>query len=66
MVESGREQPGAGQRRERGGSYLEDVCFDAQQAAQKAIKVLLIHRRVRFPYVHDLAELLTLVEQVEG
>ncbi len=43
--------------------YLEDLCFDAQQAAEKAIKALLIHLEVRFPYTHDLAELLTLVEQ---
>lgn len=45
------------------GVYLEDLCFDAQQAAEKAIKAVLIHRKMRFPYVHDLAALLTLVEQ---
>lgn len=45
------------------GVYLEDLCFDAQQAAEKALKALLICRGVRFPYVHDLAELLGLVEQ---
>jgi HEPN domain-containing protein len=43
--------------------YLEDFCFDAQQAAEKALKAFLIYRGVRFPYVHDLAELLGLVEQ---
>ncbi len=43
--------------------YLEDLCFDAQQAAEKAIKAILIYLDVRFPYVHDLAQLLTLVEQ---
>lgn len=43
--------------------YLEDLCFDAQQAAEKAIKALLIYLDVRFPYTHDLTELLTLVEQ---
>lgn len=31
------------------GVYLEDLCFDAQQAAEKAIKALLVSRRVRFP-----------------
>ncbi len=45
------------------GIYLEDLCFQAQQAAEKAIKALLIHRHVDFPYVHDLAQLLTLLEQ---
>ncbi len=43
--------------------YLEDLCFDTQQAAEKAIKAVLIHLRVRFPYVHDLARLLGLLEQ---
>lgn len=43
--------------------YLEDLCFDAQQAAEKAIKAVLIHLDVSFPYVHDLARLLTLAKQ---
>ena len=43
--------------------YLEDLCFDVQQAAEKAIKAVLIHMNVRFPYVHDLARLLALIEQ---
>lgn len=50
-------------RSEIEGVYLEDLCFDAQQAAEKAIKAVLVHEKTRFPYVHDLAELLTLVEQ---
>ena len=45
------------------GVYLEDLCFDAQQAAEKAIKGVLLQRNVSFPYIHDLAELLTLVER---
>lgn len=45
------------------GVYLEDLCFDAQQAAEKAIKALLIVRGVRFPHIHDLAGLLTLLEE---
>ena len=47
----------------RKGVYLEDLCFDAQQAAEKAIKAFLIKLDVDFPYVHDLAELLTLLEK---
>lgn len=43
--------------------YLEDLCFDAQQAAEKAIKAVLLHLGVRFPYVHDLVELLAIVEK---
>jgi len=47
----------------RKGVYLEDLCFDAQQAAEKAIKAFLIKLDVDFPYAHDLAELLTLLEK---
>jgi len=43
--------------------YLEDLCFDAQQAAEKAIRAVLIHLGVRFPYIDDLAQLLALVER---
>jgi len=45
------------------GVYLEDLCFDAQQAAEKAIKALLIKMGVEFPYIHDIAQLLTLLEK---
>jgi len=40
---------------------FEDLCFDAQQAAEKAIKAVLVLRGRRFPKTHDLAELLDLV-----
>lgn len=50
-------------RSEEEGIYLEDLCFHAQQAAEKAIKALLIRHDVEFPYVHDIAELLTLLEK---
>ena len=43
--------------------YLEDLCFQAQQAAEKAIKAVFIARKTPFPYVHDLARLLTLLEE---
>ena len=45
------------------GVYLEDLCFDAQQAAEKAIKAVLLHQIVPFPYTHELSDLLTLVER---
>lgn len=44
-------------------AYLEDLCFDAQQAAEKAIKAVLLKKNLPFPYIHDLSELLTLFEQ---
>lgn len=46
------------------GVYLEDLCFDAEQAAEKALKGLLIYLHQDFPYVHDLAALLAQVEEV--
>jgi HEPN domain-containing protein len=48
---------------QRRGVYLEDLCFSAQQAAEKAIKALLIKYDVKFPYTHDLAKLLPLLEK---
>jgi HEPN domain-containing protein len=44
-------------------AYLEDSCFDAQQAAEKAIKAVFLAQGVTFPYVHDLGRLLTLLAQ---
>ena len=43
--------------------YLEDLCFDAQQAAEKAIKAVFTGRDVEFPYTHDLGRLLSLLEE---
>ncbi len=43
-------------------TYLEDLCFDAQQAAEKALKAVLIAREFAFPYTHDLAKLIKLLE----
>lgn len=45
------------------GVYLEDLCFGAQQAAEKALKAVLIARGIDFPYVHDLARLMTLLDE---
>lgn len=45
------------------GVFGEDLCFDAQQAAEKALKGLLIFYGIPFRFVHDIAELLTRLEQ---
>jgi HEPN domain-containing protein len=42
---------------------LEDLCFQAQQAAEKALKSLLLARGCRPPYTHDLGALLRLIEK---
>jgi HEPN domain-containing protein len=49
--------------RREAGIYLEDLCFQAQQAAEKALKAVLLHHRGTFPYVHDLGVLLGLLEE---
>ena len=43
------------------GVYWEELCFDAEQAAEKAIKAVLIFRKAAFPYVHDLERLLSVL-----
>jgi len=43
--------------------YWEDICFDAQQAAEKALKALLIREGIRFRLVHDIGELISLLKK---
>ena len=40
---------------------LEDLCFHAQQAAEKAIKAVLVFRDVPFPKSHNIRTLLDLL-----
>ena len=42
---------------------LDIVCFHAQQAAEKALKALLLAHGVAYPYRHDLDELLELMPE---
>ncbi len=46
-------------------AYLEDLCFDAQQAAEKALKAVMMSRGIDFPHTHDIARLLSVL-QVDG
>lgn len=41
----------------------EDLCFDAQQAAEKALKAVLLARSIRFRFVYDIGELATLLAE---
>lgn len=41
----------------------EDLCFDAQQATEKALKALLLYKKISFRFVHDIGELLTTLEK---
>ena len=50
-------------QRNASGICLEDLCFQAQQAAEKALKAVLIARRRRLAYTHDLAALFHFIEQ---
>lgn len=43
-----------------GGMY-EQLCFHAQQAAEKSIKAVLLHVGVQFPFTHNLQLLLDLL-----
>ena len=45
--------------------YLEDLCFNAQQAVEKAIKSLLIKYAIDFPFTHDISKLITLLLKTE-
>jgi HEPN domain-containing protein len=45
------------------GALLEDLCFEAQQAAEKAVKAVFVQRGVSFPFIHDLEDLLQRLER---
>ncbi len=40
------------------GIHLEELCYNAQQAAEKAIKAVFVKLGKPFPYTHNLAQLL--------
>ena len=39
--------------------FLEDMCFNAQQAVEKALKAVLQYKGIVYRYVHDIEELIT-------
>lgn len=41
----------------------DDLCFEAQQAAEKAVKAVLLAYGIEFPFIHDLGELLVLLRR---
>lgn len=41
------------------GAFWEDLCFHAQQAAEKAIKAIFVQHGLTFRSTHDLDELIT-------
>ena len=43
---------------------FEDVCFDAQQAVEKALKALIILRGVQVPRTHAISELITMLTEL--
>ena len=45
------------------GAFLEDLCFHAQQAAEKSLKAVYLHFGLSFRYTHDLEELVTGLNQ---
>jgi HEPN domain-containing protein len=45
------------------GGFYEDLCFHAQQAAEKALNAVYLHCGWAFRYVHDLEELITGLRQ---
>jgi HEPN domain-containing protein len=45
------------------GVFLEDLCFEAQQAAEKALKAVCVFYKVEFPKTHSLITLAGLLEQ---
>jgi HEPN domain-containing protein len=40
---------------------LEDLCFHAQQAAEKALKAILVSKSISFPKTHNIRTLIDLL-----
>ena len=47
-------------------AFWDDLCFDAQQAAEKSIKAVLVHRQIDFPKTHNIRALLELLDPTGG
>lgn len=41
----------------------EDLCFDAQQAAEKSIKAVFLHGKLKLPRTHDILNMLGLLQR---
>ena len=44
------------------GVLYEDLCFPAQQAAEKALKAVFVSRKIPYQYTHDINALLSSLE----
>lgn len=44
------------------GVLYEDLCYQAQQAAEKAIKAVFVAEKIPYPYSHDINALLSALE----
>jgi HEPN domain-containing protein len=44
------------------GIFLEDLCFDAQQAAEKSLKAVCVYYNLDFPKTHSLVILMDILE----
>ena len=53
LAESGRQR----------GVFLEDLCFEAQQSAEKALKAVCVFYKIEFPKTHSMTTLTALLEQ---
>ncbi len=45
------------------GVYYEERCFQAQRAAEKALKAVCLKRGILFPRTHNLVELIRTLEE---
>ena len=43
-------------------AFWDDLCFDAQQAAEKSLRAVLVHRGIDFPKTHNIRSLLELLD----
>ena len=50
------------QKGQRKGVMLEDLCFNAQQATEKALKAVCLYKEQDFPKTHSVTRLVDILE----
>ncbi len=51
--------------KENSGVLPQQICFHAQQAAEKGIKAVLLSMNVDFPLTHDIEELIDICDEAD-
>jgi HEPN domain-containing protein len=46
-----------------GGIFIEEICFELQQAVEKSLKALMVEKRIQIAKTHNISDLIARLEQ---